>query len=47
MAALVLAGEAIRKFGGDSLTEIVRNQESYLASLRDDPPSSAAAAGGG
>ncbi len=47
MAALVLAGEAIRKFGGDSLAEIVRNQQSYVASLRDDPPSSAAAAGGG
>ncbi|HEY5251719.1 MAG TPA: chorismate synthase [Acidimicrobiales bacterium] len=47
MAALVLAGEALRKFGGDSLAEIVRNQESYLASLSDDPPSSAAAAGGG
>jgi chorismate synthase len=47
MAALVLAGEAIRKFGGDSLAEIVRNQESYVASLRDDHPSSAAAAGGG
>jgi chorismate synthase len=47
MAALVLAGEAIRKFGGDSLAEIVRNQESYVASLSDGPPSSAAAAGGG
>jgi chorismate synthase len=47
MAALVLASEAMRKFGGDSLAEIVRNHDSYLSSLRDDPPSSAAAAGGG
>ncbi len=47
MAALVLASEALRKFGGDSLAEFVRNHESYLASLRDEPPSSAAAAGHG
>jgi chorismate synthase len=33
MVALVLAAEAQRKFGGDSLTEFVRNAESYLASL--------------
>jgi chorismate synthase len=46
MAALVIAGEAIRKFGGDSLAEIVRNHDGYLASLSDEPPSSAAAAGG-
>jgi chorismate synthase len=34
MVALVLAGEALRKFGGDSLAEVTRNHEAYLASLR-------------
>ena len=34
MTALVLAGEALRKFGGDSLTEFVRNRDGYVASLR-------------
>ncbi len=33
MTALVLAGEALRKFGGDSLAEIVRNHDAYRASL--------------
>ena len=33
MVALVLAGEALRKFGGDSLTEFVRNHDAYVASL--------------
>ena len=33
MVALVLAAEALRKFGGDSLTEFVRNHDAYLASL--------------
>jgi chorismate synthase len=33
MVALVLAGEALRKFGGDSLPELVRNHDAYLASL--------------
>jgi chorismate synthase len=33
MVALVLAGEALRKFGGDSLTEVVRNRDSFLGSL--------------
>jgi chorismate synthase len=47
MAALVLASEAMRKFGGDSVAELVRNHAGYLASLRDDPPSSATAAAGG
>jgi chorismate synthase len=47
MAALVVAGEALRKFGGDSLAEFVRNHRSFVASLADEPPSSAAAAGGG
>jgi chorismate synthase len=35
MTALVLAGEALRKFGGDSLDEVVRNRDAFLASLRD------------
>jgi chorismate synthase len=34
MTALVLAGEALRKFGGDSLDELRRNHDAYLASLR-------------
>jgi len=46
MTALVLASEALRKFGGDSLAEVVRNRDGYLASIHDTP-SSAAAAGRG
>ena len=34
MVALVLAAEAQRKFGGDSVAELVRNAEAYRASLR-------------
>ncbi|HEV7524266.1 MAG TPA: chorismate synthase [Acidimicrobiia bacterium] len=33
MVALVLAGEAQRKFGGDSLDEFVRNHDAYRATL--------------
>jgi chorismate synthase len=33
MMALVLANEALRKFGGDSVEEFVRNHDSYVASL--------------
>jgi len=33
MVALVLAGEALRKFGGDSLAEVVRNRDAFLDSL--------------
>jgi len=33
MVALVLAGEALRKFGGDSMAELVRNAESFRGSL--------------
>jgi chorismate synthase len=33
MVALVLAGEAQRKFGGDSIDEFVRNAEAFNASL--------------
>jgi len=35
MVALVLANEAMRKFGGDSLDELLRNHRGYLASLRE------------
>jgi chorismate synthase len=34
MVALVLAQEAQRKFGGDSVAEFVRNAESYAASVK-------------
>jgi chorismate synthase len=37
MTALVLASEATRKFGGDSLAELVRNKDSYLRSLGETP----------
>jgi chorismate synthase len=43
MTALVLASEALRKFGGDSLAEVVRNRDGYLASLHDTPSAAAAA----
>jgi chorismate synthase len=33
MMALVLANEALRKFGGDSVDEFVRNHDSYIANL--------------
>ncbi len=33
MVALVLAGEALRKFGGDSVPELVRNHRSFIDSL--------------
>ena len=33
MVALVLATEATRKFGGDSMAELTRNFEAYTASL--------------
>jgi chorismate synthase len=34
MVALVLANEAMRKFGGDSVAETLRNHDAYRASLR-------------
>jgi chorismate synthase len=37
MTALVLASEALRKFGGDSLQEVVRNRDGFLASLGSSP----------
>jgi len=33
MVALVVADEALRKFGGDSVIEVVRNHDAYIASL--------------
>ncbi len=36
MVALVLADESLRKFGGDSLEEVVRNHRAYVHSLRDE-----------
>jgi chorismate synthase len=33
MVALVLAAEVLRKFGGDSVPELVRNHDAFLASL--------------
>jgi chorismate synthase len=37
MTALVLAAEALRKFGGDSMAEVVRNRDGYLAALGTTP----------
>lgn len=37
MVALVLANEVARKFGGDSVTELVNNRDGFLAALRDGP----------
>jgi chorismate synthase len=36
MVALVLANEVLRKFGGDSLPELLRNHQGYLDQLRGD-----------
>ena len=33
MVALVLANESVRKFGGDSLEELLRNRDGFVASL--------------
>ena len=35
MTALVLADEVLRKFGGDSVGELVRNHHAYLQQVRD------------
>jgi chorismate synthase len=37
MTALVLATEALRKFGGDSLDELLTNAAAYQAAVRDRP----------
>jgi chorismate synthase len=44
MMALVLATEALRKFGGDSLAELIRNRDGFVASLGSTPSSAPAAA---
>ena len=46
MTALVLASEALRKFGGDSLAEVVRNRDGFVATLGATPSSSAAGSPG-
>ena len=33
MVSLVLANEALRKFGGDSLAELLRNRDGFVAGL--------------
>jgi chorismate synthase len=43
MAALVLADEALRKFGGDSLDELVRNHRAYLDQVADHARATGAA----
>ncbi|HUZ20989.1 MAG TPA: chorismate synthase [Acidimicrobiales bacterium] len=43
MVALVLAGEALRKFGGDSLAELVRNRDAYERALAETPSAAAPA----
>jgi chorismate synthase len=45
MTALVLAGEALRKFGGDSLAEFVRNRDGFVASLGQTPSAAGTPAG--
>ncbi len=39
MVAFVVANEAVRKFGGDSLAEFTRNAASYLEHLGETPSS--------
>jgi chorismate synthase len=41
MVSLVLASEALRKFGGDSVEEFRRNRLGYLAALGDTPSAAA------
>jgi chorismate synthase len=38
MMALVVAGEAMRKFGGDSMAEVIRNHGAYLDGLLTERP---------
>jgi chorismate synthase len=37
MVALVLASEALRKFGGDSLAEVLRNRDGFIEALGETP----------
>ncbi|MGD0881761.1 MAG: chorismate synthase [Acidimicrobiales bacterium] len=45
MTALVLASEALRKFGGDSVVEFRRNHAGYVASLGETPSAAASVDG--
>ena len=47
MMALVLATEALRKFGGDSLAEVVRNRDGFVAALGTTPSSAVGSSGRG
>ena len=47
MTALVLADEVARKFGGDSVAELVRNAESFAKSLHETPSSARPPSSGG
>ncbi len=47
MTALVLANEALRKFGGDSLSEVVRNRDGFVGTLGSTPSAAAGAPGSG
>jgi len=47
MVALVLASEALRKFGGDSVEEFRRNRLGYLAALGETPSGAVAPADDG
>jgi hypothetical protein len=40
-----LASEALRKFGGDSLAEVVRNRDGFVDSLGTTPSSAAGSRG--
>ena len=46
MMALVLASEALRKFGGDSVSEFRRNRQGYLAALGETPSAAPSPADG-
>ena len=46
MVALVLASEALRKFGGDSVDEFRRNRRGYLAALGETPSAAGPVADG-
>jgi chorismate synthase len=45
MTALVLASEALRKFGGDSLAELIRNRDGFVAALGSTPSTAVGAEG--
>jgi chorismate synthase len=47
MTALVLADEALRKFGGDSLEEFLRNRDGFVAALGTTPSAALGRPGSG